>query len=112
VCLLQALGLTIDYDVFSFSRIYEHRADGYEIRAAIIKAVWEVSSTICVAGLIMASVFSGLLLGSSTTVNQFGFLLCTSVLVDTFIVQSLLVPGEFSLVLEWNTKLTNLKHIV
>ena len=94
VCLMQSLGLTIDYDVFCLSRIAEHRSDGYDIQAAIIKAVWEVSSTICVAGLIMAAVFSGLMLGDSPSLNQFGFLLCTSVLVDTFIVQSLLVPGK------------------
>ena len=90
---MQSLGLTLDYDVFVISRIIEHRADGYEIRAAIIKGVWEVTSTICTAGLIMAAVFSGLLLGDSTCLIQFGFLLCTGVLVDTFIVQSLLVPG-------------------
>jgi RND superfamily putative drug exporter len=96
ICLLQAIGLCLDYDVFICARILEHRVDGYEIRAAIIKSVWEVNSTIVVAGLIMAAVFSGLLLGDGLSVNQFGFLLCTSVLVDTFIVQSILVPCIFS----------------
>lgn len=96
VALLQTLGLTLDYDVFCLSRIVEHRADGYEIQAAIVKAVWEVRSTIYVAGLIMAAAFSGLMLGDSTSMNQFGFLLCLSVLVDTFIVQTLLVPAIIS----------------
>jgi len=89
-------GLCLDYDTFLGLRILEHRIHGYSIQAAIIKSIWEVNSQIVAAGTIMAIVFAGLLTGDSLSVNEFGFLLCTSVLVDTFIVQTLLVPAIFS----------------
>jgi uncharacterized membrane protein YdfJ with MMPL/SSD domain len=62
-----------------------------------VKATWEVQSTIVSAGLIMASVFGGLLLSDETAIDQFGFLLCFSVLVDTFVVQCFLIGPILSL---------------
>ena len=67
------------------------------MQAAIIKGVWETNSTITVAGLIMAAVFGGMLLSNQIAVNQFGFLLCFSVIFDTFVVQSMLMPAILSL---------------
>jgi hypothetical protein len=92
-----SIGLVLDYDVFIVHRILEHRSAGYDVQASIIKAVWEVNSTIVVAGLIMCAVFSGLLLSSEVSMDQFGWLMSTSVLCDTFIVQTLLVPAIMSL---------------
>ena len=40
----------------------------------------------------MAVAFSGLLFSSELVLNQTAFLLCVSVLVDTFIVRTFLVP--------------------
>jgi len=87
----------LDYDVFTAHRIFELRSAGFELRAAIVKGLWETQSTVFVAGLIMASVFTGLLLSSETAVNQFGFLLLFGVLFDTFVVQALLFPAIISL---------------
>ena len=87
----------LDYDVFTVHRIFEHRAHGYELRAAIVKGLWETQSSVFVAGLIMGSVFAGLLLSSEPAVNQLGFLLLVSVLFDTFVVQALLFPSIVSL---------------
>jgi len=75
----------------------EHRESGYDIQSSVIKATWEVQSTIISAGLIMASVFGGLLLSDETAVDQFGFLMCTSVLIDTFVVQCFLIGPILSL---------------
>jgi len=85
-------GLALDYDVLVISRIREHRAAGYEIRAAIIKAMWEINSTVVCAGLIMALAFGGLLIADTMCVNQMSFLLTSNVLFDTFVVQSVVVP--------------------
>mmetsp|Transcript_13843 Transcript_13843/g.15778 ORF Transcript_13843/g.15778 Transcript_13843/m.15778 type:complete len:138 (+) Transcript_13843:3-416(+) len=91
------IGLALDYDVLVISRIREHRVAGYEIRGAIIKAVWEINTTVVCAGMIMALAFGGLLLSSSLAVNQMSWLLTTSVLFDTFIVQMIAVPAIMSL---------------
>jgi len=97
VCLFQALGLVLDYDIFMVHRVQEHRFSGYDIQSSIIKATWEVQSTIISAGLIMASVFGGILLSDEVAIDQFGFLMCASVLVDTFIVQCFLIGPILSL---------------
>merc|ERR1711871_1154383 len=44
----------------------------------------------------MTFAFGGLLLSASTAVNQFGFLLTVSVLFDTFVIQSIVVPAVMS----------------
>ena len=93
----ETLGLVLDYDVFTAHRIVEHRADGYALQAAVVKGVWETQSTVVVAGLIMASVFGGLLLSPEPAINQFGFLLLFGVLFDVFVVQALLFPSIASL---------------
>jgi len=97
LCCFEALGLVLDYDVFAAHRVYEHRTNGFDTRAAIIKGVWETNSTIIVAGLIMASVFGGLLLSSEPAVDHFGFLMLVAVLFDTLVVQTLLMPAILSL---------------
>ena len=91
------IGLALDYDVFVISRIREHRYNGRSIRAAILKAVWEINSTVVAAGLIMALAFGGLLLCDSIAVNQMSWILTTSVLFDTFVVQMIAVPAIMSL---------------
>lgn len=90
-------GLALDYDVLLISAIVEHRAGGYDIQAAIVKAVCETGSTITAAGIIMFCAFGGLLLSTQNVINQAGFLLSTSILVDTFVVNTLLVPALISM---------------
>jgi len=91
------VGLCLDYDVFLITRIQEHRAEGYDIQAATCKAVCETGPTITAAGCIMVSVFGGLLLSDQMIMDQTGWLLSTSVVVDTFLVNTVLVPALVSL---------------
>jgi uncharacterized membrane protein YdfJ with MMPL/SSD domain len=97
IVVFQALGLILDYDVFTTHRVLEHRQNGFDTQASIVKGIWETQSTVKIAGLIMASVFGGLLLSKEIAVDQFGELLCTAVLVDTLLVQSFLMPAVLSL---------------
>ncbi|GBG26704.1 MmpL efflux pump, putative [Hondaea fermentalgiana] len=89
-------GLALDYDVLLISAIIEHRAAGYDIQAAIVKATCETGATITAAGIIMFCAFGGLLLSDQSVTNQAGFLLSTSILVDTFVVNTILVPALIS----------------
>jgi len=92
LCFTICCGLALDYDVFVIARIREHRCSGYDIRASIIKAMWEINSTVVCAGLIMAIAFGGLMIADSVCVNQMSWILTSSVLFDTFVVQSVVVP--------------------
>lgn len=59
--------------------------------------MWEASSTILAAGVIMFLAFGSLMISSITAVNQTSFILATSVLFDAFIVQSIVVPCILSI---------------
>jgi len=96
LCVMIGLGLALDYDVFLVHRIFEHRSCGYGLQASIVKSVWEINSVIIVAGLIMCAVFSGMLLSTEKAMDQFGFLMSVSVLVNVFIVQCFLIPAVIS----------------
>jgi predicted RND superfamily exporter protein len=87
------IGLTIDYDVYLISRVYEYRLRGFTTDASILRAMEKQSTTITTAGLIMAIAFSSLLLSNTTVLNQFGFVLVAASLVDTFVVRTMLVPA-------------------
>eukprot|EP00516_Mucochytrium_quahogii_P007609 CAMPEP_0203750330 /NCGR_PEP_ID=MMETSP0098-20131031/4572_1 /ASSEMBLY_ACC=CAM_ASM_000208 /TAXON_ID=96639 /ORGANISM=" , Strain NY0313808BC1" /LENGTH=891 /DNA_ID=CAMNT_0050639563 /DNA_START=106 /DNA_END=2781 /DNA_ORIENTATION=- len=91
------VGFSLDYDVFLISRIAEHRSSGYEVQAAIVKAVCETGGTITTAGVIMFVAFFGMLFSDQPLVNHAGFLLSMTILVDTFIVNSILVPALISI---------------
>ncbi|KAJ4458751.1 putative MmpL efflux pump [Paratrimastix pyriformis] len=92
------VGLGLDYDIFLFSRVYEYRKRGYGDRAALTKAIYKTGAIITAAGCIMALAFSGLMISQEMVLNQFGFVLCWSVILDTFFVRTLLVPAIVSLV--------------
>eukprot|EP00510_Aplanochytrium_minuta_P005889 CAMPEP_0184026190 /NCGR_PEP_ID=MMETSP0954-20121128/13347_1 /TAXON_ID=627963 /ORGANISM="Aplanochytrium sp, Strain PBS07" /LENGTH=311 /DNA_ID=CAMNT_0026310295 /DNA_START=180 /DNA_END=1115 /DNA_ORIENTATION=+ len=90
-------GLALDYDVFLLTRIIEHRSSGYDIRASITKATCETGGTIASAGIIMTLAFGGMLFANQATMNLSGFILGLAVLLDTFVVNTLLVPALMSL---------------
>eukprot|EP00401_Gymnodinium_catenatum_P045101 CAMPEP_0117580962 /NCGR_PEP_ID=MMETSP0784-20121206/65528_1 /TAXON_ID=39447 /ORGANISM="" /LENGTH=217 /DNA_ID=CAMNT_0005381151 /DNA_START=75 /DNA_END=728 /DNA_ORIENTATION=+ len=91
------MALALDYDLFVVIRIADYRFAGYTIQGSIIRALYETGPVVTGAGLIMAISFGGNLLAESTTLNQAGWILGTGVLIDTFIVRTLLVPALLSL---------------
>eukprot|EP00441_Pelagodinium_beii_P008701 CAMPEP_0197692074 /NCGR_PEP_ID=MMETSP1338-20131121/110595_1 /TAXON_ID=43686 ORGANISM="Pelagodinium beii, Strain RCC1491" /NCGR_SAMPLE_ID=MMETSP1338 /ASSEMBLY_ACC=CAM_ASM_000754 /LENGTH=535 /DNA_ID=CAMNT_0043274697 /DNA_START=254 /DNA_END=1861 /DNA_ORIENTATION=- len=100
VCVAVALGL--DYDIFLISRIVEFRLDGYSDRASIILGVANTGGIISGAGSIMAVAFSGLFFSNKLLHQQFALLLVTSVLLDTFVVRTVLVPALMLSAGQWN----------
>ena len=90
--LVSYFSLALDYDVFLILRIREHRFNGLSIRAAILRSIWEVNSTIIAAGIIMFLAFGSLMFSNIAAVNQISFILASSVIFDTFVVQSIMVP--------------------
>eukprot|EP00929_Paragymnodinium_shiwhaense_P009455 TRINITY_DN11363_c0_g1_i1.p1 TRINITY_DN11363_c0_g1~~TRINITY_DN11363_c0_g1_i1.p1 ORF type:complete len:647 (+),score=121.16 TRINITY_DN11363_c0_g1_i1:388-2328(+) len=99
-CIAIALGL--DYDIFLISRIVEYRTAGLSDRESIVKGVVQTGGIISGAGIIMALAFSGLLASPKLQLQQFALLLVISVLLDTFVVRTVLVPALMLSAGEWN----------
>jgi len=91
------VGLGIDYDVFLFSRITEERERGYTPDEAIRLGYYHTGGVITGAGVVMGIAFSGLMLSKQHVLQQLGFFLSTSVILDTFVVRMLLVPAVLHL---------------
>jgi RND superfamily putative drug exporter len=109
VCFSIIVGIGLDYDIFLITRIQEFRSqEKYNTTDSIMKGVHKTGGIITAAGVIMAIAFSGLLISSISAMNQLSFYLVFSVLFDTFIVRSLLVPslmGLFKDVNWWPSKM-------
>ncbi|KNC53625.1 MmpL efflux pump [Thecamonas trahens ATCC 50062] len=96
------VGITLDYDIFYTTRVQEYRSTGLATRDAAIKGLSRTGSIITAAGIIMAIAFSGLLLSNVAVINQLAFYLVFSVLFDTFVVRTFLVPSIMSFFGDWN----------
>ncbi|CAE7664961.1 mmpL11, partial [Symbiodinium sp. KB8] len=97
-----AIALGLDYDIFLVSRILEFRLQRYSDRASIFRGVLKTGDVISGAGLIMSLAFSGLVVSDKIFFQQFGVLIITSVLLDTFVVRTVLVPALMLTAQEWN----------
>ena len=87
------IGLTIDFDIFLISKIYDARKSGLTTREAILDGIATQSRIITIAGCIMASAFASLLMSSSPVLNQIGAALVVASLVDTFFTRAFLCPA-------------------
>ncbi|GAB4010849.1 MMPL family transporter [Nocardioides ultimimeridianus] len=87
--LLVAVGA--DYNLLLAKRMHEDAPSGD--RAAIARATAVTGGVITSAGLIFASSMFAMLAGSVTTMGQVGFAIGIGLLLDTFIVRSMVVPS-------------------
>ena len=92
--LLVALGS--DYNVFVAGRIWEE-ARRRRLREAISVATPAAAKAVTVAGIALAASFALLVAVPLLSFREFAFVMAVGVLVDTFIVRSLLVPALTSL---------------
>ncbi len=88
--LLVALGS--DYNIFLMSRVREESANR-PLREGIRVASARTGTVITSAGLILAGTFAALLTSPLTLLFQVGLTVALGVLIDTFVVRSLLVPS-------------------
>ena len=92
--LLVALGS--DYNVFVAGRIWEE-ARWMRLREAIAVATPAAAKAVTVAGLALAASFALLAIVPLRSFREFAFVMAAGVLLDTFVVRSLLVPALTSL---------------
>jgi putative drug exporter of the RND superfamily len=98
-------GLSMDYEVFLVSRIYEEwhrRGDNTE---AVKHGLAVTGRTITAAAAIMVLVFGAFVLGGDRVIKLFGIGLASAVLLDAVIVRSVIVPALMMLLGERNWKL-------
>lgn len=96
------VGLGLDYDIFLLGRILEYRLLGFTERDSIEAGVEHSGPLITAAGVIMAIAFGALLFSSSTSLNELAFLLTVSVLIDTLLVRTVLVPSAMAILNDRN----------
>jgi RND superfamily putative drug exporter len=95
---LVALG--IDYSIFLFGRIKEEV--GYHgIREGVHIAVARTGAIITSAGIILAGTFAGMMTGEIAFLVQLGFAVAIGVLIDTFVVRTILDPALATLFGRW-----------
>ena len=100
---LMALGS--DYNILIMSRIREE-AHGLPLRDAVALAIGRTGSTITTAGMILGGTFAVLAVAGGSAgggqIQQIGYGVAAGVLMDTFLLRSLLVPSLVVLLGRWN----------
>jgi RND superfamily putative drug exporter len=100
---LMALGS--DYNILIMSRIREE-AHELPLRDAVARAIGRTGSTITTAGMILGGTFAVLAIAGGSAgggqLEQIGYGVAAGVLMDTFLLRSLLVPSLVVLLGRWN----------
>jgi putative drug exporter of the RND superfamily len=86
-------GLSMDYEVFLISRIYEEWHLRGDTREAVTHGLAATARTITAAAAIMFLVFASFTLGGEWVIDMFGIGLAAAVFLDALIVRSVLVPA-------------------
>ncbi|MCX4765177.1 MMPL family transporter [Streptomyces sp. NBC_01275] len=86
-------GLSMDYQVFLVSRMYEEWLETGDNRRAVRVGLAETSRVINSAAVIMISVFLAFVLSGDRVIAMFGIALAAAVTLDAFVLRTLLVPA-------------------
>jgi RND superfamily putative drug exporter len=98
-------GLSMDYEVFLVSRIYEEWHRRRDNTEAVAHGLAATGRTITAAAAIMVLVFASFILGGERIIELFGVGLASAVLLDALIVRSVLVPALMILIGDANWKI-------
>ncbi|MFD6993427.1 MMPL family transporter [Streptomyces sp. NPDC059943] len=86
-------GLSMDYQVFLVSRMYEEWLETGDNRRAVRVGLAETGRVINSAAVIMISVFLAFVLTGDRVIAMFGIGLAAAVALDAFVLRTLLVPA-------------------
>ena len=86
-------GLSMDYQVFLVTRIYEEWHRRGDNREAVTHGLAATGKTISAAAIIMILIFASFILGGERIIALFGIGLAGAVVIDALIVRSILVPS-------------------
>jgi RND superfamily putative drug exporter len=95
-------GLSMDYQIFLLSRIKEYHDATVDNTEAVAHGLRATGAIITGAALIMVAVFGGFASGDLVAFQQMGIGLAVAVLVDAFVVRTILVPSTMRILGERN----------
>ncbi len=100
------LALGEDYNILVMTRIREEAHD-LPLHEAVVRAVARTGPTVTSAGLVLAGTFGVLAItggsgSSGSQIRDIGFGLAIGILMDTFLVRTLIVPSVVALLGRWN----------
>ena len=100
------LALGEDYNILVMTRIREE-ARRRPLAQAVVRAIGRTGPTVTSAGMVLAGTFGVLAFEAgngpgSSRIRDVGFGLAIGVLMDTFLVRTLLVPSTVALLGKWN----------
>ncbi len=91
-------GLSMDYQVFLVSRMHEEWVNTHDNHRAVRIGQAETGRVITAAATIMILVFGSFVLGGQRVIAEFGIGLAGAVLLDAFILRTILVPAAMHLI--------------
>jgi putative drug exporter of the RND superfamily len=86
-------GLSMDYQVFLVSRMHEEWLNTKDNEEAIIRGQANTGRVISAAALVMICVFMSFAIGGQRVIAEFGIGLGGAVLIDAFVIRTVLVPA-------------------
>ena len=92
LCFVFLVALGIDYNIFLMARVREE-AVAHGTREGTLRGLAVTGGVITSAGIVLAGTFSALAVLPLIFLTQIGFIIAFGVLLDTFIVRSILVPA-------------------
>jgi putative drug exporter of the RND superfamily len=100
------LALGEDYNILVMTRIREE-AHKRPLREAVVEAVGRTGPTVSSAGVVLAGTFAVLAVSAgngpgASQIRNIGVGLAVGILMDTFLVRTLLVPSTVALLGRWN----------
>ena len=91
------MALGVDYTIFLMSRVREE-ARTHGTREGMLRALAATGPVITSAGIILAGTFSVLMTLPVTFTFNLGFSVALGILLDTFVVRTIMVPAAVELV--------------
>jgi RND superfamily putative drug exporter len=86
-------GLSMDYEVFLVSRMHEEWARTGDNRHSVTFGQTTTGRVITAAAAIMILVFASFALGPNVVIKQFGLGLAAAIIIDAFIIRTVVVPA-------------------
>jgi uncharacterized membrane protein YdfJ with MMPL/SSD domain len=94
--------LSTDYGVFLLGRIKEARDSGETDRDAVAIGIARTGRVVTAAAILLAVAIGAFSTSSISFIQQIGIATATGVLLDAFVVRTLLVPSLMALLGKWN----------
>jgi RND superfamily putative drug exporter len=94
--------LSTDYGVFLLGRIKEARDSGLPEREAVATGLARTGRVVTAAAVLLAVAIGAFSTSSISFIQQVGVATATGVLLDAFVVRTLLVPSLMALLGHWN----------